>query len=128
MIRRPDGNMITKLKTQKIGMGIANALDDMLRGEDPSFDDISSEEKEFLRKVASTCELNARLKIPTPKKSEEEKKDDSFEVMIGEVRAGNDSPELLKKLKIAIVKMMNDGSIPRTHALDILTELASAGN
>jgi hypothetical protein len=127
MVRRPDGNAVTKLKTQKVSESLASVLDDMLHEEVPDFDHLSKEERDFLRKVASTCELDARLKFKTPAKEEKDKDEDSFEIMIGEVRAGNDSPELLKKLKIRIVKMMNDGSIPKSHAHEILTELAAMG-
>jgi hypothetical protein len=68
------------------------------------------------------------VSVPTPKsKTEEEQMADRFDILKGEIVAGNDNPKIVKELKVLLMKLINMGRIPRKEAHDILTDLASIG-
>jgi hypothetical protein len=127
VMRSIRGGQITSLPSKKISPQMADAIDNMLRGECKGFDNLPDEEKYYLRKLASTCELDNRIAIPAPKKSYEDRESDELEVLIGEVKAGNDNPDLLKKLKQSIMQLQKDHKIDSDKASGILQELASMG-
>jgi hypothetical protein len=60
-------------------------------------------------------------------KSEEDKEMDRFEILKGEIEAGNDNKTLIKEFKLMLVRFMNAGRIPRRQAQDILVDIASMG-
>ena len=71
--------------------------------------------------------LADRISVPAPNRDEEERDSNAFEVMKGEIMSGNDSPELIRKFKLLLVKMMDKGFIPKSQAKDILYDLVSLG-
>lgn len=50
-----------------------------------------------------------------------------FEVMKGEILAGNDSSELIKKFKLHLVRLSKTGTLPRSEVQDIMEELIQLG-
>lgn len=55
---------------------------------------------------------------------ETDKEVDRFELLRGEVLAGNDSPELLKELRLMIVKFINVGKLRKQEGTDLLYTIA----
>jgi hypothetical protein len=68
-----------------------------------------------------------KLSIPTPSKDQLEKDIHQFEVMKGEILAGNDSTETIKKFKLILLKLSRNGSIPKREANEIMEDLISLG-
>ena len=52
---------------------------------------------------------------------------DEFEVMKGEIMAGNDNKDMIKKFKILILKLSNSQLLPKSQVREILVDLASMG-
>jgi hypothetical protein len=96
----------------------------------PSFDDISKldkDDQEYLHHLASKSHLLDKLNIPTPKKDEDEQDINQFEIMRGQILAGNDSQELVKKFKQLLLKMSNRDLIPRRQVKELLVMLTENG-
>jgi hypothetical protein len=50
-----------------------------------------------------------------------------FEILKGQILAGNDSKELVKEFKVAMLKFVKEGRIPKREANEILYELMALG-
>ena len=50
-----------------------------------------------------------------------------FEILKGEILAGNDNKEMVREFKVMLLRFMNNGRIPRRQGQEILTDLASIG-
>jgi murein DD-endopeptidase MepM/ murein hydrolase activator NlpD len=130
-MKTPKGGVVKELPSQKISMGLVRVLKTIGKGALPSFDEIkglAEADKETLHKVITHSRLNDRVSVPTPQsKTDEEKLADRFDILRGEIVAGNDSKTLVKEFKILLMKLLNAGRVPRKEAHDILTDLASIG-
>jgi len=130
-MKTPKGGVVKELPSQKISMGLVRVLKTIGKGNLPSFDEIkglAEGDKETLHKVITHSRLNDKVSVPTPQsKTEEEKIADRFDILRGEIVAGNDNKALVKEFKILLMKLLNTGRVPRKEAHDILTDLASIG-
>jgi len=103
----------------------------MLGGAIPTYSDISKlsePEKAYLHKVSQKSNILDKFDIPAPSKDNQDKDVHQFEVMRGEIMAGNDSKELIKKFKIHILKLSRNGTLPKREVQEILEELLELGN
>ena len=50
-----------------------------------------------------------------------------FQILKGEIQAGNDNKQLVKEFKVMLMKFMNDHTIPLKQGRDILLEITSMG-
>lgn len=130
-MKTPKGGVINKIPSQKISQGLASVLKTIGKGILPDYDKVNGlrdEDKETLHKVITHSRLTDKVSVPTPKsKTEEEQMADRFDILKGEIVAGNDNPKIVKELKMLLMKLINTGRIPRKEAHDILTDLASIG-
>ena len=60
-------------------------------------------------------------------KTKENREMDRFEILRGEIEAGNDNKTLIKEFKLMLVRFMNAGRIPRRQAQEILVDIAAMG-
>ena len=138
--QRLDDNIVALKRGSGLNIGgfpvvrVSNNFGDVMRtiigGGNPKFDSLeklSQDEKQYLHKVAKHSKIIDRLSIPAPNKSEMDKDVHQFEVMKGEILAGNDSIELVKKFKVLIVKLINNDLLPKGQGKTILLELATLG-
>jgi hypothetical protein len=96
----------------------------------PSYTDIdklTDEERNFLHQVARKSNIDDILSIPSPSKDKMDKDINQFEIMKGEIMAGNDSKELIKKFKILILRLSKTGVLPKNQVSEIMTELLEMG-
>jgi hypothetical protein len=129
-IKRPHGGNITGLPVERVTAELGEVLRTITGGGQPTFNQLeklSSEEKAYLYKIAKTSNIIDRLSIPTPNKDDDDKDINQFEVMKGEILAGNDSSELVRKFKILIIKMTNKNLLPKGQAKELLMNLATLG-
>jgi hypothetical protein len=127
MLRRPGGGYHPNYKTTKISGELADCIDNMLQGVVPDYNSLSTEERNYLRKLASTAELDDRLHIPAPPKDKDQAEEDKLEVLIGEIRAGNDSPELLIRVKKILEHMLQEKRVTEDEVKDIFNEFKLLG-
>ena len=64
------------------------------------------------------------FKIKRGNTEEEKKAVDRFNVLRGEVLAGNNNEKVIKELKLLIIKLMNDGKLNKNEATNMLIELS----
>jgi hypothetical protein len=84
-------------------------------------------DQELLFNLAKDARINDRLNIPTPTMSRDEQTLNRFEILKGQIIAGNDGTEVVKEFKTLLVKLSDEVSIKKSEARDILMMLASMG-
>jgi hypothetical protein len=127
--RQPSGNTIPTLPSEKISKPLAKVVKTLVGKGIPSYEDIanlSKEDKHKLHHICKTCKVDSPA-IPKMK-GEGEQEDDRFNILKGEIIAGNDNPKLAKEFKVMLLKFMNEGRIPRRQANEILQELLALGH
>ena len=115
---------------KKISKALGSVVRTIIGGSVPKFEDLQNlddADKEYLHKVASKAGVLDKLSIPSPSKDQTEKDIHEFEVMKGEILAGNDSTELIKKFKLLLLKLSKAGSIPKREATELMEDLISLG-
>ena len=127
--RQPSGNTIGSLPTEKVSKPLAKVIRTLVGKGIPSYEDIgelSKEDKVKLHHICKTCKVNSPA---VPKmKGEGEQEEDRFNILRGEIIAGNDSPKIAKEFKVMLLKFVNEGRIPRRQANEILQELLALGH
>lgn len=127
--RQPSGNTIGSLPTEKVSKQLAGVIKTLVGKGLPSYEDIgklSKEDKIKLSHICRTCKIDSPA---VPKmKGEGEQEEDRFNILRGEIIAGNDSPKIAKEFKVMLMKFMNEGRIPRRQANEILQELLALGH
>lgn len=129
-IKNPCGSCLNDIRSERVSSNIANAVRVILGGGSPSYDDISNMtdvERNYLHHITSRADLGERLNIPAPDKKKDDQDINQFEVMRGQIMAGNDSSKLHKDFKFLIMKMMKKKLLPKRQANELLFEMASLG-
>lgn len=130
-IKRPAGSTIQKLPSQRVSRHFGNVMRKIVGGGMPTFEEIqklTDEEQAFLHKVAKETRIDDKLSIPTPKKDEDEKDINEFEILRGQILSGNDNTELVKKFKTILLKLSRKELIPKIQVRDLLLDLATLGH
>lgn len=114
----------------KVSKNLGSVLRTIIGGGVPKFEELqglSNEEKEYLHKVANKAGIMDKLSIPSPSKDKLEQDIHQFEVMKGEILSGNDSPELIKKFKLILLRLSKNGNIPKREATELMEDLIQLG-
>lgn len=130
-IKRPAGSTIPNLPSQRVSRNLGNVIRKIVGNGVPTFDELNSltdEERVYLHKVARESRIDDKLNIPTPKKDEDEKDINQFEILKGQILAGNDNIELVKKFKTIILKLSKKDLIPKAQVKELLLDLATLGH
>jgi hypothetical protein len=130
-IKRKGGSIINTLPSQRVSRKLGNVIKKIVGGHIPSYDDfneLSNEDKVFLDKVAKETRIDDKLSIPAPKKNDEEKDINQFEILKGQILAGNDNPDVVRKFKTLILKLSNNNLIPKGQVRELLLELTTLGH
>jgi hypothetical protein len=129
MIKRPNGSFMGDLQSRRISNNLKNIFQKVVGGNIPNFQDFSKldeDEKEYLHYVAKKTNLVDKLQVPTPKKDNEEKMIDKFQILRGQIVAGNDNIQLINEFKKLVLKMSDEKLLPRRQVSDILIDLEKA--
>lgn len=130
-IKRQKGSIIKELPSQRVTRKLGGVLRKIVGGGIPTFDelnDLDDDEKLYLSKVANETQIGGKLSIPTPKKTSEEQDINQFEILRGQIFAGNDSNEVVKQFKSIILKLSNKNLIPKAQVRDLLLDMAALGH
>jgi len=125
------GNKQRRIPTSVVGGSVANVLKSIVVGKRPKPKDIltlDDTEKEYLAGIGMAAKIEDLEDMPTKKKTELQKELHEFEVIRGQIGAGNDNPELVKKFKSSLVKLVRAKKVNTKQANDILLELADLGH
>ena len=130
MIRHVSGNALPHLPTHKVGNNVAHILKQVVGGGLPCADTICGlglEEKRQLHNIQKHTRIDLPVAISHPDLSESKKTHNRFEILKGELSAGNNSPILLKEFKVLLMRLMDSGDLPRRQAHSIMTDLTAMG-
>ena len=130
MIKYPSGAKHPDMPTQKIGEGLTRVLKEMADGRMPQyhhFEGLGVKDKELLHNIVRHTQFQD-LQVPPPDKEAMDKELDRFEILKGEIEAGNDNKELIKEFKVMLMKFMRQGRIPKAQVNEIMEHLLMMGH
>ncbi len=129
-LKNLSGGNIFNFPSTKISKNLSGVIKKMIGGDIPTYSDISKlsdPEKNYLHKISKKSNILEKFDIPAPSKDIKEKAIHQFEVMKGEIMAGNDNKDLIKKFKLHIITLSKDGTLPKREVTDILQTLLELG-
>lgn len=115
--------------SKKVSNKLKNIITTISGGGIPKHNDIASlddDEKEYLNKLVTSSKID-RLDIPAPSKDNREKLQHEFEVMKGQILAGNDNKDLVKNFKLLIRKLSKLKLLPKNDVEDLIDLLITLG-
>lgn len=128
--RSKTNHYIKGLKGQRMTPSIKIVIDKLISNNEILYEDIdrlNETERELLADVAQKCEIDDRLKIPTPKLTKRQSEMNKFNIMRGQILAGNDSKEMIKDFKVMLLKFMSDGIVDKKEGNEIMICLLQMG-
>jgi hypothetical protein len=129
-VRTIKGGAIPKLPTLGISPSLGKIIKKMVGGGLPTYDEMSAlneEDKNTLYKVFKLSNIDKVDMLPSPDKTKEESEMNRFQILKGQIQAGNDSVELIKEFKCMLMRFISGGKIPRGQGMDIVCELMAMG-
>ena len=130
-IKRQAGSVIPSLPSQRVSNNVAEVLRKILGGKAPTYDDfneLNNDDKLILDKIAKETQIKDRIQLPKPIKAEQDKDSNQFEILKGEILAGNDNPDIVKKFKTIILKLSHQNLLPKGQAKELLMDLINLGH
>ena len=127
-IRRLSGNATKEFPTQRVSKNVAHILKSICGGVIPHIDHITglgAKDQEHLHKILNFAHIDG-VPVPTPK-TDDAKAIDRFDILKGEILAGNDNKTLVREFKVLLMKLVQSGRIPRREAHEVLTDLTALG-
>lgn len=129
-LKTPSGQALPDFRMMRVNEKVGGALRTVISGGRLTYDQISNldeNEKKYLSMLASKSGLGERLGVPAPDKKKDDQDINQFEIMKGQIMAGNDSEVLIKDFKKMIVRLREKELLPKRQATDMLLELAREG-
>ena len=131
MLKHNKGGSISSIPTTRISTQLTKTLQYFIDTQlPPNYDMISHlslEDKELLHRIAKQSRLLEKLNAPRPNLDKEEQENHRFEVLKGEIHAGNDSKEVIKEFKLLLLKFIHRDKLPKRQANEILVDLITMG-
>jgi hypothetical protein len=122
-IRSENENQVNNVKSQMISKNIRDILLKINKKEIINYSDVdklTENEKNELYNIGKKLHITELFEIPSTLKNDEEKLKDEFFKLRGSIMAGNNSPEILKKFKMILIKMKNNKMISLSEFNEIL--------
>jgi hypothetical protein len=130
MLKYPSGATIKEIPTQKVSEDLTKVLKEMADGRLPQyhhFQGLGVKDKELLHSVVRHTQFQ-NMEVPPPDKEAFDKDTNRFEILKGEIEAGNDNKELIKEFKVMLMKFMRQGRIPKAQVNEIMEHLLMMGH
>jgi len=122
-LRSKTDNVIANIKSKMLTKNMKVIIDKFITDQDILFEDVevlNDDEKTYLAEIAEKCNINDRLRIPSPKLTKIQSDINKFNILRGELIAGNDSKELVKDFKVLLLKLMNSKHISKSEGNEIM--------
>jgi hypothetical protein len=129
-VKTKGGGFVKEILSQPVSHNLANIIRKITGGSILNFKELeglNESERTFLHRLSKRASILDRIDIPSPKIDSTEKDIRQFEICKGEILAGNNSNELIKKFKLLILKLVNNGILPKTQGKELLYDLTSIG-
>ena len=89
------------------------------------YNQISDEERKHFQKLATAAGIFKGMGLPITTTDDEEKDIKRFEILRGQITAGNNNPKLLDETRKLVVRLMNADRLKKKAGLEILLELSA---
>lgn len=126
-IRYRNGQPVKNIGPKRVVGGSVGAIvRDIADGKAPQekhMRQIDDDEREYLSGLIKTCNIAIPNGVKTEKKTPKQKANNEFEILKGQVLAGNDNPEIIKKFKNMLKKMVQSGQLNADDVRAIIDEL-----
>ncbi len=126
-IRYRNGQPVKNIGPKRVVGGSVGAIvRDIADGKAPQqkhMSQITEDEREYLSGLIKTCNIAIPKGVKTEKKTPKQKEHNEFEILKGQVLAGNDNPEIIKKFKNMLKKMVQSGQLNADDVRAIVDEL-----
>ena len=129
-LKHDKGYGVKGYPAKRVSKNLSNILKTIIGGGIPQFDDLnnlSNEEKAYLHTVSKKSGITDKISVPTPSKDSMDQDIHQFNVMKGEILAGNDSSMLIKKFKLLLLKLSKNGTLPKRESSEIMEDLIQLG-
>ena len=129
-LRSKTDNVIANIKSKMLTKNMKVIIDKFISGQDILFEDVevlNDDEKDYLAEIAQKCDIDDRLRIPSPKLTKIQSDINKFNILRGELIAGNDSKELVKNFKVLLLKLMNSKHISKSEGNEIMVMMLQMG-
>jgi hypothetical protein len=129
-LKTQTGNSLIGYPSTRVSKNLSNVIKKIVGGNVPTFNELSEltdQERHYLHTVSRKADIEDKFSIPAPSKDKLEKDIHQFEVMRGEIMAGNDNKDLIKNFKILLLRLSKTGTIPKRDVQDIMEELLTLG-
>jgi len=129
MIKSASGAAVPKIPTEAISHNLAKVVKHVGTGVKPSLSDfemLTPDEKKKLHHITRMSRVE-NVDVPNPSKDAEEKELDRFNILRGEIIAGNDSSQIAREFKALLMKFVREGRIPKRQANEVLEEMLHLG-
>jgi hypothetical protein len=129
-VKTLNGGKLNKYPTKEISPTLTKIMKRILDDRMPDeydFKEMDLEDQNYLFDLAKDAKINERLNIPTPKLSKDGEEMNRFEILKGQIIAGNDNREMVKEFKTMLLKLSNEGRVKKAEAREILMDLTAMG-
>jgi hypothetical protein len=129
MLRNKDGKPTT-FPSVRISVKLAKIIKKLIKQVSPDFEEINNlteEDKLTLHKILRVTKLAGSGIAIDPIKSKDDRELENFDILKGQIVAGNNNPKLIKEFKTKLLAYMEAGRIPKRQGLEILQELVGRG-
>lgn len=131
-LRYPSGASVSRFPKRMISTTLQRILSDIIyesRYEEADYQKLSNIEKQVFDDLLSVARVDKKdgLKMYKHKKYSDKARDemiDRFNILKGELLAGNDAPSILKELKLLMIRMEDQQIISRPEMNKIIYQLA----
>lgn len=128
-VRSKSGQVVREIGTQIVSNNVKNVVDKIIKHKNLDYNDINNlteDERLLIDKIAYKAGLDD-IKMPTTYKTKLEQLINRYLILKGEIEAGNDNSSIIKELKQVILKLSNDGILPKGQAREILLDIVALG-
>ncbi len=129
-LRSKTDNVIANIKSKQLTKNMKVIIDKFITNQPIEFEDVEildDDEKDYLAEISEKCNINDRLRIPSPKLTKIQSDINKFNILRGEIIAGNDSKELVRDFKVLLLKLMNSKHISKSEGNNIMIMLLQLG-
>ena len=130
MIRTMRGGAVAGIPTLAISPVLGGIIKKMVGGALPSYNEMSNlseDDQNTLYKIFKMSEVDNADLLPAPNKSKEEEEMNKFQILKGQVLAGNDNKELIRDFKVMLLKFIHNGKVPKGQGMEIICDLMAMG-
>jgi hypothetical protein len=126
-LKGKSGGNLSWFQPTPISDAFTEMLGDMITGKGLNkhiLKTLDKDEQNLFYEMVERAGLQSQFQLTKPKNTQEEDAKKRFDILLGEYKAGNNSPMLISELRKHIIYFTNKGKIPKAKSLAMLLELS----